>query len=220
MIFSCMKNHPFYPVIRRRIGHRCIPWTFAGDMLRGMRPLMFLLFASMALAQQGEDARPLLQQVADAARNVKSWRAEYVASIEITGEGIQSKMEMPSKESCAGPEPIGVGRSLVAGMPVLIVCDGANTWIYMPALKQYQKTPGTTAACVSLLDRLGGVSWTVFSPPSLPAVTRWCLRGFPPLAMWSARSTRGCAPVAILTWGPVMPGARFPDNLRGPQPAP
>ena len=80
-----------------------LPWTFAGDMLRGMRPLMFLLFASLALAQQGEDARPLLQQVADAARNVKSWRAEYVATIETTGEGIQSKTETRSKETVQGP---------------------------------------------------------------------------------------------------------------------
>ena len=56
-------------------------------MLWGMRPFVLLLFASMALAQQGEDARPLLQQVADAARNVKSWRAEYVVTTETTGEG-------------------------------------------------------------------------------------------------------------------------------------
>lgn len=109
---------------------------------------MFLLFTSMALAQQGEDARPLLQQVADAARNVKSWRAEYVATIEVQGEGIQSKMEMPTKESSQGPNLMRREVTL-AGISTLIVCDGVNTWNYAPALKRYQKTPGTSAACVS-----------------------------------------------------------------------
>lgn len=109
---------------------------------------MFLLFTSMALAQQGEDARPLLQQVADAARNVKSWRAEYVATIEVEGEGIQSKMEMPTKESSQGPNLMRREITL-AGIPTLIICDGASAWTYMPVLKSYQRTTGTSAACVS-----------------------------------------------------------------------
>lgn len=109
---------------------------------------MFLLFTSMALAQQGEDARPLLRQVADAARNVKSWRAEYVATIEVEGAGIQSKTETRAKESLQGPNLFR--RELTrAGSPVLIVCDGANTWWYASAAKQYLKTPVTTAACAS-----------------------------------------------------------------------
>jgi TonB family protein len=109
---------------------------------------MFFLFTSLALAQQGEDARPLLQQVADAARNVKSWRAEYVATIEVTAEGIQSKMEMPTRESSQSPNLMRREITL-AGIPTLIICDGASAWTYMPALKRYQKTTGTSAACVS-----------------------------------------------------------------------
>ena len=117
-------------------------------MLWAMRPLLFLLFTSTALAQQGEDARPLLQQVADAARNVKSWRAEFTANVEITAEGMQSKMELPSKETAQGPNFLRREMTL-AGTPVLIVCDGVNTWNYAPALKRYQSIPGTGAACVS-----------------------------------------------------------------------
>jgi TonB family protein len=113
-----------------------------------MRPLVFFLFTSLALAQQGEDARSLLQQVADAARNVKSWRAEYVATIEVTAEGVQSKMEMPARESSRSPNLIRREITL-AGIPALIVCDGASAWTYMPASKRYQKTTGTSAVCVS-----------------------------------------------------------------------
>jgi TonB family protein len=117
-------------------------------MLWGMRPLVFLLFTSMALAQPGEDARPLLRQVSDAARNVRSWRAEYVATIETTGEGFRSKREMPTKETAQGPNLLR--REMTpTGTPILIICDGVNTWDYTPALKQYQKTLGARAACSS-----------------------------------------------------------------------
>jgi TonB family protein len=124
------------------------PWEFAGDMLWGMRPLMLLVCASVAFAQQGEDARPLLQQVADAARNVKSWRAEYVVTVETTGEGVQSKTEMPVKETvqCAS---LARREATLAGTPVLIICDGTNMWTYALSAKQYLKAAGTTAACAS-----------------------------------------------------------------------
>jgi TonB family protein len=109
---------------------------------------MFLLFTSMALAQQGEDARPLLQQVADAARNVKSWRTEFVTTVETTGEGVQSKVETLSKE--ASKDPNFLRRETTrAGTPTLIICDGAVAWRYSPATKQHGRAPGTTAACAS-----------------------------------------------------------------------
>lgn len=117
-------------------------------MLWAMRPLLFLLFTSMVLAQQGEDARPLLQQVADAARNVESWRAEYGVTVETTGVGILSKTEMPVKETVRGAS-LARREATLAGTPVLIICDGENMWTYAVAAKQYRKAAGTTAACAS-----------------------------------------------------------------------
>jgi TonB family protein len=120
-------------------------------MLWAMRPLMFLLFTSMALAQQGEDARPLLQQVADASRYVKSWRAEYVVTTETTGEGVQSKGETIIKE--ASKDANFLRRETTrAGTPILTVCDGANAWRYLPATKQHGKMLATTATCASTLN--------------------------------------------------------------------
>ena len=123
-------------------------------MLWGMRPLLCLLFTSMALAQQGEDARPLLQQVADTARNAKSWRAEYLVMSDMEGEGVHVKTEMHFKESSQGPNLMRREGTL-AGSSILITCDGADTWIYLPASKQYQKRPGTTAACVPSMNTWG-----------------------------------------------------------------
>jgi TonB family protein len=115
---------------------------------------MFFLFTSMALAQQGEDARPLLRQVVDAARNVKSWRAEVTNSTELKAEGIlQSKTEGTFRDV---GQRTGLSRreTTFAGIPMLVVCDGFSTWVQMPTLKRYQKTPGTSAACAPSFSQL------------------------------------------------------------------
>lgn len=99
-----------------------------------------LALALFLFASQLEDARPLLQQIADSARNAKSWRAEGVVTNEYTGPGAQTKLEFQLKVAAARPNFSRMETT--GGMASdLVVCDGSTAWIYRPNANQYTKSP-------------------------------------------------------------------------------
>ena len=122
-------------------------------MLGGMLPMLFLLFAVLASAQQGQDARSLLQQVSDQARNAKSWRAEFVVTLELKGTGVDMRVEAPFKEAVKLPRYARRETTLM-GVPAVIVCDGTAAWTYFPTMNRHQKAPMASGTCTS--SSLGG----------------------------------------------------------------
>jgi TonB family protein len=126
-----------------------------------MRIILFALLAGVGYSQTLEDAAPLLQEVADVAKNTTNWHIEGSISYPGSGAGHDSSEQFrilirtPSETRFEQ-----TGKTSAA----IIVCNGATAWIYSPPLHRYRKESSADSQLCSPI--VGG--WKVL-PTSLQA---------------------------------------------------
>ena len=103
-----------------------------------MRIIVLGLLAAVGFSQTEEDVASLIQEVADASRTTANWQIEGTISYPKPRAD-----HTPSEQFSLLMRSPGETRFEQMGMsaPVIIVCDGANTWVYSPALQRYRKEP-------------------------------------------------------------------------------
>jgi TonB family protein len=98
--------------------------------------LLLALLPTTAYPQSTGDAHELIKEVAEVANNTTNWQIEgsisypEPAGSHLADEQFTLLMREPNE---ARFEQTGVST------PAIIVCDGANTWIYSPPLHKYRK---------------------------------------------------------------------------------
>jgi TonB family protein len=102
-----------------------------------MRIGMLLFLMGIGFAQTRDDAAGLIQAVADSAADTTNWRIE--GTIEYSGSNPGDKATEQFK-ILQSPDKT---RFEQAGdrAPAVIVCNGADAWIYSPPLRRYRKEP-------------------------------------------------------------------------------
>ena len=113
-------------------------------MTRAVISVIFLTF-SVAFGQDSPDARAILDKVAQVAKAGRSYRAEFVGSVENKGTGLQQKLELAGNVIAQPPGKLRAEMN-VGPAEILVVRDGAQLWTYTAATKQYQKTSATAAS--------------------------------------------------------------------------
>src|SRR5271170_5039124 len=99
-----------------------------------MRLLLSMMLVSCGFSQSRNDASALIQSVADAANNTKTWRIE--------GSIADSRYVQPATLTLFMRAPSEVRFQQSGGStPAIIVCDVANVWIYSPPLNLYRTQP-------------------------------------------------------------------------------
>lgn len=103
-----------------------------------MRALLVFLLASAAQAQT-QDARGLIEEIAAASRDAKSWRAEGIQVNDLSGRGMQGHAETRFKTAYQFPARMlldSATNESIAGITgvsptgTLRVCDGTDHWIF------------------------------------------------------------------------------------------
>jgi len=116
------------------------------DHPRMIRPLLALLLFSVACVygQDSQEARAILEKVTQPGQSGKSYRAAFSGTAETKGSGLQQKVEITGTITFAHPDKL---RAEIKMGPVeaLMVRDGAQSWIYRPATKQYMKFSSTAS---------------------------------------------------------------------------
>lgn len=102
---------------------------------------LILLFAAGGHAQDANDARALIQRAESLARTPKSWRAEIVETIQISGNGIAMESKVHTK--IAALAPLKMRRENSEGDQTLLVCDGAESF-YSGDGHSYYRNPAKT----------------------------------------------------------------------------
>jgi TonB family protein len=128
-------------------------------MILGMKPILLMLLASLASAQQGKDARALLNRVVDTARTTKSWRAEFTGIDEQRSDKVSHLIQVSLKMTLQGPYYAHIEGS---DGGVVLTCDGVTAWRYHPSLNNFANIPvaryrsclGFVPAWTNLLDGL------------------------------------------------------------------
>jgi TonB family protein len=99
-----------------------------------MRIVLPVLFAGIGLAQNHSDPASLIQAVAETARSVSSWRIE--GTVEYSGQVSRSTgrfrllMQSPGKTRY---------EEVTNTVSTIVVCNGADAWLYSPPLRRYRK---------------------------------------------------------------------------------
>ena len=104
-----------------------------------------LTIAGAIIGQDSPDARAILDKVAQAGRTGRSYRAEFAGTLESTGTGMQQKVELGGTIIFQQPDKV---RMEIKTGPVetLMVRNGTETYIYLPATKQYTKFTANPAS--------------------------------------------------------------------------
>ncbi len=104
-----------------------------------------MLLASLASAQQGQDARALLKKVVDTARATKSWRAEFTRIGEQRSDKVSDLSQMSLKMTLQRPS-----SALIEGYPgYVLTCDGVTAWRYHLSLNNFANVPvGRYRSCL------------------------------------------------------------------------
>jgi outer membrane lipoprotein-sorting protein len=122
-------------------------------------PLLLLLTAATVHGQDSQEARAILEKVSQASQTGRSYRAEFTGSIESKGSGLQQKVDLAGTVTFQRPDKLRMEMKM-GPAEILMVRDGAQTWIYMPdplpigQSKLYRTflngrtpTPGKSAGC-------------------------------------------------------------------------
>jgi len=130
-------------------------------LLRWSFGLFLVLQALCGFAQNGKDARELLNEVAAASRNLQTYRAEGRIAMQLLMTGppvldltFRVETQAPNRfriELSAGPE-----WEWITGFPVMMLCEGHSGWMYQSKAKLYEKLgpgnpPGDQCAPFTLL---------------------------------------------------------------------
>ena len=129
--------------------------------------VLFLLLAGVGFAQTGQDALPLLREVAEASRNLRTYRAEgHIAQDVDIGIG-GGKEDLAFRVATRFPQRMRIevsgGPEWVTGLPYTVVCDGRSGWVYYDKGKVFRKvdaedwtrgycTPGTLTSFEHVAD--------------------------------------------------------------------
>src|SRR5258708_31232742 len=99
-----------------------------------MRILLPVLVVGIGRSQSRNDPASLIQSVADTARSVSNWRIE--GTVDYSGHDSRSTgrfrllMQSPGKTRY---------EEVTDTVSTIVVCDGANAWLYSPPLRRYRK---------------------------------------------------------------------------------
>ena len=115
-----------------------------------MRAVLFIAFSGAVWAQQvgaqeSDDARSLLEQVAQAARAMQTVRVEGSTSVERLGSGPAARTSFTLEMR----KPRYARLEQKGAVETLTVCDGAAAWRYGTESKQYTESRADTlASCI------------------------------------------------------------------------
>jgi outer membrane lipoprotein-sorting protein len=132
-----------------------------------MLVVLLVLLAAAGFAQTGKDARPLLRDIADASRNLTTYRAEgrIVQDLDVGIGG--GKLDLTFHVATRSPELMRIevagGPEWMTGLPYTAVCNGRAGWVYYDKGKHYEKvsaakltegycTPGTLTSLEHVAD--------------------------------------------------------------------
>lgn len=100
--------------------------------------ILITILPSRASGQ--DDARALLDRVAERYASLKQYQFEGTTTVTIAAKGTATEVEMETVMMSDGPTRNRIEmRSPVFGM--VTVTNGDTTWVYLPALNQYIKKP-------------------------------------------------------------------------------
>src|SRR5579872_5372453 len=99
-----------------------------------------LLTAGICRGQDSPDARAILDRVAQAGPPGRTYRAEFSGSLENSGTGLQQKIALSGNVLFQPPNKLRMEMTM-GPTDMLMVRNGAEGWIYYPAIKQYVKIP-------------------------------------------------------------------------------
>lgn len=91
-------------------------------------------------AQAQPDAKELLKKVHANYANIKTYHFEGRSVMEMKGDGIFMRMEMPFAVA-VGKDGQRLMRTKIFSVNTFQVSDGQTEWVYMPTDKQYTKKP-------------------------------------------------------------------------------
>ncbi len=117
--------------------------AISNAMLTSMLVVLLVLLGVACFGQTGEDARPLLREVADGSRRLSSYRAEgHIAQDLDIGIG-GGKRDLAFRVATRSPQQMHIelsgGPEWATGLPIDVVCDGGSGWVYYGKPKQYDK---------------------------------------------------------------------------------
>ena len=130
-------------------------------LLRWSFGLFLIVHAVCGFGQKSNDARELLNQVAEASKNLQTYRAEGRIAMQLLMMGppvldltFRVETQAPNRfriELSAGPE-----WKWIDGLPAMMLCEGASGWMYQSKAKLYEKLgpgkpPGDGCARITLL---------------------------------------------------------------------
>jgi TonB family protein len=105
--------------------------------------VVMLFVTSVGLGQSTQDPRTLLHQVAEASRNLKTYRAEgHLAQdldMGIAGGKENFAFHVVTRLPSQMRIEISGGRSFEDGLPFLAICDGKTGWVYYSKRNVYRK---------------------------------------------------------------------------------
>jgi outer membrane lipoprotein-sorting protein len=101
-----------------------------------------LMFASLGLAQNQQDALDILNRVAENYRSVKALQAEGDLTTGMSGPGMQQNTSMHVLMTLGASGKVRI-ESKTGLMTFLVVSDGQTTWLYLPGMNKYAKIPNT-----------------------------------------------------------------------------
>ena len=111
-------------------------------LLRWSLGIFLIVQAVCGFAQTGNDARELLSQVAEASRNLQSYRAEGHIAQEFNIIGPQ-KLDMTFRVQTQAPNRFRIelsgGPEWIGGLPWMMLCEGTSGWVYFSKSKVYEK---------------------------------------------------------------------------------
>ena len=123
--------------------------------------LSFIMASGLVFAQTGNDARPLLEKVSQATRAAKTWQAEGVSVTEITGDGVNTRLETRFRSAFRGPLETRHESSGAEGG--VRVCDGTVLWIHFPRVNFYTRNPISEEKCIPAADRWDNLTASLVS---------------------------------------------------------
>ncbi len=111
-------------------------------LLRWSVGLLLIVQAVCGFGQKSNDARELLNQVAEASRNLQTYRAEgrILQEFDIIGP---EKLNLTFRVETQAPNrfrmELSGGPEWMTGLPVMMLCEGSSGWEYFSKPKLYEK---------------------------------------------------------------------------------
>ncbi len=115
-----------------------------------LRTMFAWVLAAGGLGQTDQDARALLQGVANAARDVTTFRAEgrieQDLDIGLGGGQRTLRFRVATREPGQARIEISGGEEWMTGLPYLAVCRDGGGWLYLDKVKTYERLNAEDAA--------------------------------------------------------------------------